>query len=144
MSYINLYPPTAQFCSTLFLMVERVPWCGGYVMVYLSSTYDMLTIYQWFTCSCFLITVALAMAELGSAAPTAGGLYYWTFKFSSPRYRKLLSWLIGCTDTASIVCGCPRLIFMSFRCQYFGLHCWGGECRLGRRYTDHGGGKHRQ
>jgi amino acid transporter len=36
------------------------------------------------------------MAELGSAAPTAGGLYYWTFQFSSPRYRKLLSWLIGC------------------------------------------------
>lgn len=36
------------------------------------------------------------MSELGSAAPTAGGLYYWTFKFSSPRYRKLLSWLVGC------------------------------------------------
>ena len=36
------------------------------------------------------------MSELGSAAPTAGGLYYWTFKYSSPRFRKLFSWLIGC------------------------------------------------
>jgi len=44
----------------------------------------------------FLIFVAMAMAELGSAAPTAGGLYYWTFKFSSPRFRRLLSWLVGC------------------------------------------------
>jgi hypothetical protein len=22
--------------------------------------------------------------------------YYWTFTFSSPKYRKILSWLIGC------------------------------------------------
>ena len=44
----------------------------------------------------FLIIVGLAMAELGSAAPTAGGLYYWTFKYASSKYRKVLSWLIGC------------------------------------------------
>ena len=44
----------------------------------------------------FLVFVAMAMSELGSAAPTAGGLYYWTFKYSSPRFRKLFSWLIGC------------------------------------------------
>ena len=44
----------------------------------------------------FLTFVAMAMAELGSAAPTAGGLYCWTFKFSFPRFRRLLSWLVGC------------------------------------------------
>ncbi|KAF5385554.1 hypothetical protein D9757_006745 [Collybiopsis confluens] len=49
--------------------------------------------------------IGLAMAELGSAAPTAGGLYYWTFKFSSPRYRKLLSWLIGYINTAAYIAG---------------------------------------
>ncbi|KAJ7495955.1 amino acid/polyamine transporter I [Mycena galericulata] len=69
-------------------------------------------VWGWFTCCCFLIVVALAMAELGSAAPTAGGLqycrYYWTFTFSSPRYRKLMSWLIGCmcyVNTAAYVAG---------------------------------------
>jgi len=36
------------------------------------------------------------MAELASAAPTSGGLYYWTFKFSSDRYQRLLSWIVGC------------------------------------------------
>lgn len=25
------------------------------------------------------------MSELGSAMPTSGGLYYWTFKFSPPQ-----------------------------------------------------------
>ncbi|KAJ6499039.1 amino acid/polyamine transporter I [Mycena sanguinolenta] len=62
-------------------------------------------VWGWFTCCCFLIVVGLAMAELGSAAPTAGGLYYWTFKFSSPKYRRLLSWLIGYVNTAAYIAG---------------------------------------
>ncbi|KAJ7752932.1 amino acid/polyamine transporter I [Mycena metata] len=79
-------------------------------------------VWGWFTCCCFLIIVGLAMAELGSAAPTAGGLwnnlsfdnlsinsgvfsYYWTFTFSSPKYRRLLSWLIGYVNTAAYVAG---------------------------------------
>ena len=56
------------------------------------------------------------MAELSSAAPTSGGvrlsfdivgimllmsalffqLYFWTYSFSSPRCRNLLSWIVGC------------------------------------------------
>ncbi|KAJ7058704.1 amino acid/polyamine transporter I [Mycena amicta] len=62
-------------------------------------------VWGWFTCCCFLVFVALAMAELGSAAPTAGGLYYWTFAFSSPRYRNLLSWLIGYVNSAAYIAG---------------------------------------
>ncbi|KAJ3758082.1 amino acid/polyamine transporter I [Lentinula raphanica] len=62
-------------------------------------------VWGWFTCCFFLTFVGMAMAELGSAAPTAGGLYYWTFKFSSPRYRKLLSWLIGYINTAAYIAG---------------------------------------
>ncbi|KAJ3575763.1 hypothetical protein NP233_g882 [Leucocoprinus birnbaumii] len=62
-------------------------------------------VWGWFTCCVFLIFVGMAMAELGSAAPTAGGLYYWTFKFSSPRYRKLLSWLIGYVNTSAYIAG---------------------------------------
>ncbi|KAJ7719466.1 amino acid/polyamine transporter I [Mycena olivaceomarginata] len=62
-------------------------------------------VWGWFTCCWFLVIVALAMAELGSAAPTAGGLYYWTFKFSSPKYRRLMSWLIGYVNTAAYIAG---------------------------------------
>ncbi|KAJ7497558.1 amino acid/polyamine transporter I [Mycena latifolia] len=62
-------------------------------------------VWGWFTCCCFLVFVALAMAELGSAAPTAGGLYWWTWSFSSPKYRRLLSWLIGYVNTAAYIAG---------------------------------------
>ena len=51
---------------------------------------------KWTVCGIFLSIIALAVAELGSAAPTSGGLYYWTFMFSSTRWRCLLSWIVGC------------------------------------------------
>lgn len=50
------------------------------------------------TASFFIMFIGLAMAELGSAAPTSGGLYYWTHAYSSPRCRNLLAWLVGCAS----------------------------------------------
>jgi len=53
------------------------------------------------------------MAELASAAPTYGGLYFWTHSLSSPRCRNFLAWLVGYANTigsiasvASIDWGC--------------------------------------
>ncbi|KAJ7223478.1 amino acid/polyamine transporter I [Mycena pura] len=66
-------------------------------------------VWGWFTCSCFLVFVALAMAELGSAAPTAGGLYYWTFTFSSQKYRNFLCWFIGYVNTIAYIAGIASL-----------------------------------
>ncbi|KAG7088750.1 hypothetical protein E1B28_012718 [Marasmius oreades] len=98
-------------------------------------------VWGWFTCCGFLIFVGMAMAELGSAAPTAGGLYYWTFKFSSPRYRKLLSWLIGYINTAAYIAGVASVdwgcatqlmaavtigsggTFVATNAQVFGVYC---------------------
>ncbi|KAK7459659.1 hypothetical protein VKT23_009641 [Stygiomarasmius scandens] len=84
---------------------------------------------------------SMAMAELGSSAPTAGGLYYWTFQFSSKRYRRLLSWLIGyintaayCAGLASVDWGCATQImavatihsngaFVPTNAQTYGVYC---------------------
>jgi amino acid transporter len=51
---------------------------------------------QWTICVIFLTFVALAMAELASSAPTSGGLYYWTYTYSTPKWRRFLSWVVGC------------------------------------------------
>jgi amino acid transporter len=50
------------------------------------------------------MTIAFALAELGSAAPTAGGLYYWTHRYSSPRYKNLMAWLVGCMSVSCYFC----------------------------------------
>ncbi|KAF8212888.1 amino acid/polyamine transporter I [Mycena galopus ATCC 62051] len=80
--------------SIAAVLLFSIPYGGPVAMVW-----------GWFTCCCFIVIVSLAMAELGSAAPTAGGLYYWTFMFSSPKYRKILCWLVGYVNTASYISG---------------------------------------
>ncbi|KAF8986767.1 APC amino acid permease [Cyathus striatus] len=62
-------------------------------------------VWGWGTCSVFVMTIAFAMAELASSAPTSGGLYYWTFKYSSPRYRKVASWVVGYTNSVGYIAG---------------------------------------
>ncbi|GBE87720.1 APC amino acid permease [Sparassis latifolia] len=62
-------------------------------------------IWGWATCSFFIFLITLTLGELGSAAPTSGGLYWWTFKFASPRWRKLLSWIVGYSNTIGLIAG---------------------------------------
>jgi amino acid transporter len=57
-------------------------------------------VWGWLTASVLIMFVGLALAELASAAPTSGGLYFWTWTFSPPRYKKVLSWLVGCKKTS--------------------------------------------
>lgn len=56
---------------------------------------------QWAICAFLISFIALAMAELGSAMPTSGGLYYWTFYYSAPGWKRLLSWIVGCMSSVS-------------------------------------------
>ncbi|EKM52368.1 uncharacterized protein PHACADRAFT_260687 [Phanerochaete carnosa HHB-10118-sp] len=70
-------------------------------------------VWGWAVASIFILFVGMSMAELASAAPTSGGLYFWTHSLSSPRWRNLLAWIVGYANTigsiasiASIDWGC--------------------------------------
>lgn len=54
------------------------------------------------------------MAELASAAPTSGGLYYWTYIYSTPKWRNLLSWITGCELDLSV---CDVRLLISIQIQ---------------------------
>lgn len=95
-SIIGLLPSIA---SVLFY---AIPNGGGPAMVW-----------GWLVASGFILCVGISMAELASAAPTSGGLYFWTYTLSSPRWRNLLCWIVGYANTigsiaavASIDWGC--------------------------------------
>ncbi|KAJ5886097.1 uncharacterized protein N7473_008771 [Penicillium subrubescens] len=62
-------------------------------------------VWGWFTASIFIIIVALAMSDLASAMPTAGGLYWWTHYFAGDKYKNPLSFLIGYTNTLGLIGG---------------------------------------
>lgn len=59
----------------------------------------------WILPSICILTVGLSMAEMGSAMPTSGGLYWWTFKFSPPSIRKPLCFLAGYSNTLGLIGG---------------------------------------
>jgi amino acid transporter len=49
----------------------------------------------WLFVGLMSLLVALAMAEVCSAYPTAGGLYYWAAKMAPPQHAAVASWFTG-------------------------------------------------
>ena len=67
----------------------------------------------WLLVGGFCIIVALAMAEIASSMPTAGGLYYWASKLGSPGWGWFTGWfnLIGqISVTAAIDYGAATFV----------------------------------
>jgi amino acid transporter len=65
----------------------------------------MWVVWSWLIVGLFSTIIALGMAEIASAYPTAGGLYYWASKLGSPGWGWATGWfnLIGqIAVTASI------------------------------------------
>ncbi|GFR51275.1 hypothetical protein Agub_g13583 [Astrephomene gubernaculifera] len=67
----------------------------------LSGTYGIgityggpvVMIWGWLVVTLFATSVGLSMAELASAYPTSGALYYWSYKLAPPRLRNLACWM---------------------------------------------------
>jgi amino acid transporter len=49
----------------------------------------------WLVVAAFNGCVALSMAEICSAYPTSGGLYYWSAKLAGKEWAPLASWVTG-------------------------------------------------
>ncbi|KAH8895751.1 gaba permease [Thozetella sp. PMI_491] len=62
-------------------------------------------VWSWFLASGCIFLVGLAMADLGSAMPTSGGLYWWTHYFASPKARNYLCFLVGYSNTLGLIGG---------------------------------------
>ncbi|OOF92214.1 hypothetical protein ASPCADRAFT_518090 [Aspergillus carbonarius ITEM 5010] len=62
-------------------------------------------VWGWFAASVFIFIVALAMADLASAMPTAGGLYFWTHYFSGEKWKNPLSFVVGYSNSLGLIGG---------------------------------------
>jgi len=58
----------------------------------LTSSGTLAASLGWPIVSLFVLTVALAMAEIASTFPTAGGLYYWSSKLGGPGWGWFTAW----------------------------------------------------
>ncbi|KAL4957776.1 amino acid/polyamine transporter I [Aspergillus filifer] len=59
----------------------------------------------WLVASVFIFIVGLAMADLASAMPTAGGLYFWTHYYAGDRWKNVLSFVVGYSNTIGLIGG---------------------------------------
>ena len=55
----------------------------------------VVMVWGWFMVSLFTLCVSLGMAEICSAYPTAGGLYFWTANLVPVKYKAIASWYTG-------------------------------------------------
>ncbi|KAL4928711.1 putative GABA permease [Aspergillus undulatus] len=64
-----------------------------------------LALHWWLAASVFIFIVGLAMADLASAMPTAGGLYFWTHYFAGEKWKNPLSFVVGYSNTIGLIGG---------------------------------------
>jgi amino acid transporter len=77
----------------------------------------------WPVISLFVLMVGFSMAELASAYPTAGGIYYWAYKLGGVRWAWFTGWfnLIGLVAiVASVDYACAT--FLNALLGLYGLH----------------------
>ncbi|KZT20887.1 amino acid transporter [Neolentinus lepideus HHB14362 ss-1] len=91
-----------ELFGVLFSVLGPVPSFASVLVYAIPNGGPVAMVWGWAVCAFFLVIISLAMAELGSAAPTSGGLYYWTYSLSSPRWRCLLCWIVGYFNTISL------------------------------------------
>ncbi|KAJ3694360.1 hypothetical protein LUZ60_009840 [Juncus effusus] len=65
----------------------------------------------WLVVSFFTGCIALSMAEICSAYPTSGGLYYWSAKLAGKEWAPFASWLTGWFNVISMFAGVTSVNF---------------------------------
>ncbi|KAL4787106.1 hypothetical protein BJX76DRAFT_345781 [Aspergillus varians] len=95
---------TVQIFAIAFSIMGLVPSIASTIAFSLPAGPAGM-VWGWFTASILIFCVGLAMADMASAMPTAGGLYWWTHYFAGEKYRNPLSFLVGYSNTLGLIGG---------------------------------------
>jgi len=82
-----------------FSIIGLLPSIASVLYYPISNGGPVSMVWGWAVASVFILCVGMSMAELASAAPTSGGLYWWTHSLSSPAWRNVLAWTVGYANT---------------------------------------------
>jgi amino acid transporter len=92
-----------------FTIISILAGCLTSYFIAFNNGGPVAVTWGWLLVGGFCIIVALAMAEIASTFPTAGGLYYWASRLGSPAWGWFTGWfnLLGqIAVTAAIGYGC--------------------------------------
>ena len=62
---------------------------------------------NWTMVGGFSVCISLAMAEIAAACPTAGGIYFWSYRLGGEKYGPFLSWMTAWWNWAGWVTVVP-------------------------------------
>lgn len=82
-----------------FSIIGIFPSIASVLVYALPNGGPVALVWGWALCAFFLMFITMALAELGSAAPTSGGLYYWSHKYAPPKWKNFLSWICAYSNT---------------------------------------------
>ncbi|KAG0693917.1 amino acid/polyamine transporter I [Suillus ampliporus] len=106
MSVSFVYTSTAvQVAGLAFSYIGVVPSIVSVLFYAIPNGGTFAMVWGWAIACPFILCIGLALSELASAAPTSGGLYYWTYSLASPRCRNFLSWIVGYANTIEMITG---------------------------------------
>ncbi|KAG2100162.1 amino acid permease-domain-containing protein [Suillus discolor] len=94
-----------EVAGLAFSIVGVVPSIASVLFYIIPNGGPVAMVWGWVFACPFIMCTGLALAELASAAPTSGGLYYWTYSLASPRCRNFLSWIVGYSNTIEMITG---------------------------------------
>ncbi|KAG2049922.1 amino acid transporter [Suillus hirtellus] len=94
-----------EVAGLAFSFVGVVPSIASVLFYAIPNGGPVAMVWGWVFACPFIMCTGLALAELASAAPTSGSLYYWTYSLASPRCRNFLSWIVGYSNTIEMITG---------------------------------------
>lgn len=80
---------------------------GGHVLKILSLDHFQEGCMVWLTVSRLAFIVSLAMAEMAATFPTAGGIYFWSYRLGGKKYGPFLSWMTAWWNWTGWICVIP-------------------------------------
>lgn len=61
----------------------------------LQSGGPAIMFWSWIICGCFSFALVSSLAEICSAYPTMGALYYWSYRLGGEEWGPFASWISG-------------------------------------------------
>lgn len=103
---LNRHFSTVQVFGIAFSIMGLLPSIASILgMAFAGGAISL--VWGWLISGAFILSVGAGMAELASAIPTSGGLYYYTYYYAPTKFKKVLSFLIGNSNSlALIACLC--------------------------------------
>lgn len=94
--------------SNFGLAASMISVLLGFIPLYtfeLQSGGPAIMFWSWIICGIFTIFLVLSLAEICSAYPTMGALYFWAFRLGGPDWGPFASWTAGWCNLLGQIAG---------------------------------------